>query len=29
GYGDIDSATRLFSSTANKSNYIYTAMFKG
>ncbi|CAF1615668.1 unnamed protein product [Rotaria magnacalcarata] len=28
-YGDIDSATRLFSSTANKSNYIYTAMFKG
>ncbi|CAF2139675.1 unnamed protein product [Rotaria magnacalcarata] len=28
-YGDVDSATRLFSSTANKSNYIYTAMFKG
>ncbi|CAF4476376.1 unnamed protein product, partial [Rotaria magnacalcarata] len=28
-YGDIDSATRLFSSTANKSNHIYTAMFKG
>ncbi|CAF1446562.1 unnamed protein product, partial [Rotaria magnacalcarata] len=28
-YGDIDSATRLFTSTANKSNYIYTAMFKG
>ncbi|CAF4946817.1 unnamed protein product, partial [Rotaria magnacalcarata] len=22
-YGDVDSATRLFSSTANKSNYIY------